>query len=460
MNVEPFYRQLSKRASLVFVALLFSGCAVLSVLIPPFQSPDEFEHITRAYLLGRGDIVLSAPAGQPTGGQIDTGLLRYMESFEGLPFQPNKKLTQSELETAKRIEWAGTQAFRPALGMAYYFPGVYAVHMLGLKLGENLNLAIDVSYRITRTLLLFASCLILYYAFALYQPPLLVMGLLTIPMTLFQLSSASLDGLATALAIFVISAFSRIVGTESKPRHLLFALMIVAWLLIASSRLQLFPMILLPIMAGLMLRRYWYVISACLAALCVIGWQVLMMKTVVDGRVELGASTGEIAVHYLQNPGRLLNVLWMTLSDEAQMRGYLSSFFGVLGWLDTPFVGKEYIYMFLLTLMIFLSSVAYKSLLGDKWIRISLIACALGSIAIVFFAMLISWTPHPAMLIDGVQGRYFLIPAMLFAYAFCHSLPEQKGTQGLLTLSLTVSLGLYSFVSTGLLLAARYGLGF
>jgi uncharacterized membrane protein len=185
-----------------------------------------------------------------------------------------------------------------------------------------------------------------------------------------------------------------------------------------------------------------------------------MMKTVVDGRVDLGASTGEIAVYYLQNPGRLLNVLAMTLSDEAQMRGYLSSFFGVLGWLDTPFVGKEYVYMFLLTLMIFLSSVAYQSLLRDKLIRVSLIACALGSVAIVLFAMLISWTPHPAMLIDGVQGRYFLIPAMLFAYALCYALPAQKGTQGLLTLSLTISLGLYSFVSTGLLLAARYGLGF
>ena len=456
MNVELFYRQLSKRASLVFVALLFSGCSILSVLIPPFQSPDEFEHITRAYLLGRGDIVLSAPAGQPTGGQIDTGLLQYMESFEGLPFQPNKKLTQSEIETAKQIEWAGTQAFRPALGMAYYFPGIYAVHTLGLKLGENLNLSIDASYRITRALLLFASCLILYCAFALYQPPLLVMGLLTIPMTLFQLSSASLDGLATALAIFVISAFFRIVGGEAKPRHLLFALLIVAWLLIASSRLQLFPMILLPIMAGLMLRRYWYVTSACLAALCVIGWQVLMMKTVVDGRVDLGASTGQIAVYYLQNPGRLLNVLAMTLSDEAQMRGYLSSFFGVLGWLDTPFVGKEYVYMFLLTLMIFLSSVAYQYLLRDKLIRVSLIACALGSIAIVFFAMLISWTPHPAMLIDGVQGRYFLIPAITIAYALCENNSQKINAKQITTVGLTILLGAYSFFSAANLLLGRY----
>jgi uncharacterized membrane protein len=459
MNVEPFYRQLSKRASVVFVALLFSGCSLLAILIPPFQSPDEFEHITRAYLLGRGDIVLGAPAGQPTGGQIDTGLIRYMESFAGLPFHPDKKLTRSGVEATKQIEWTGELAFRPALGMAYYFPGIYALHALGLKTGETLNLSVDTSYRMTRTILLIACCVILYYAFLLYQPPLLVLGLLVMPMTLFQFSSASLDGIATALGIFVISAFFSLIGSQNKSKNLLFVLLIGAWLLIASSRLQLFPMILLPLIAGLVLRRHWYVISACVAALSVIAWQILMMRTVVDGRVALGASTGEIAAYYLQSPMNLVNVLVMTLSDEVQMRGYFSSFFGMLGWLDTPFAGKEYTYLFSLTMLIFLTTVAYRSLLRDKLIRVSLVTCAIGSLAIIFFAMLISWTPHPATVIEGVQGRYFLIPAIMLAYALCHTLREQRGARALVALSLTVILGLYSFINTGLLLLARYQFG-
>ena len=48
----------------LFIVFLFVSSSILSTVIPPFQSPDEFEHITRAYLLGRGEFVLEAPVGQ------------------------------------------------------------------------------------------------------------------------------------------------------------------------------------------------------------------------------------------------------------------------------------------------------------------------------------------------------------------------------------------------------------
>ena len=37
---------------------------------------------------------------------------------------------------------------------------------------------------------------------------------------------------------------------------------------------------------------------------------------------------------------------------------------------------------------------------------------------IVFAALLIQWTPHPATIILGVQGRYFFVPALLVFVAF------------------------------------------
>jgi uncharacterized membrane protein len=110
-------------------------------------------------------------------------------------------------------------------------------------------------------------------------------------------------------------------------------------------------------------------------------------------------------------------------------------------------------------MLIFFTTVAYRSLLRDKLIRVSLVTCAIGSLAIIFFAMLISWTPHPATVIEGVQGRYFLIPAIMLAYALCHTLRDQTGARALVALSLTVILGLYSLINTGLLLLARYQFG-
>lgn len=443
--------------SKIFIFLLFAASAWLSTVTPPFQSPDEFEHITRAYLLGQGEFVLSAPAGQSSGGEIDTGLNQYMNRFNSLPFHPERKLTDSEITSAKEIYWTKKSEFRPALGMAYYFPAIYAVHTFGLYLGKHLDLSVDASYRLTRMVLLLATCLILYYSFSIYSPPALVLGILLVPMSLFQLSSASLDGISTALAIFVISAFLRIRMDGEKSNPYLFPLMLIGWTLIASSRLQLFPMIFLAAVASVYyLKRSIYLIFVAICTALVLGWQIIVMKTIVDGRVKLGASSTEIISFYLHHPFNLIKVFIATLTDSELMRGLFSSFFGMLGWLDTPFIGKEYLYLLALVSAIFFISIKSPRTSNTKLFVALLTIISVIAISIVFFAMLVTWTPHPAKIIEGIQGRYFIIPAIIIAYALNKSIDECESYRRILILTLILCLGLYSFISTDHLLMNRY----
>ena len=60
----------------MFLAFLLLLVQAMSYLIPPFQSPDEFNHLKRAYLLSKGDIFLKSKD-HPTGGNSDPGLLDY-----------------------------------------------------------------------------------------------------------------------------------------------------------------------------------------------------------------------------------------------------------------------------------------------------------------------------------------------------------------------------------------------
>jgi hypothetical protein len=46
-----------------------------------------------------------------------------------------------------------------------------------------------------------------------------------------------------------------------------------------------------------------------------------------------------------------------------------------------------------------------------------LLGCALACVPLIFAAMLLTWTPVPALRIEGVQGRYFIAPALLAAVA-------------------------------------------
>jgi hypothetical protein len=46
-----------------------------------------------------------------------------------------------------------------------------------------------------------------------------------------------------------------------------------------------------------------------------------------------------------------------------------------------------------------------------------LAAAALASLPLVFLALLLSWSAFPATRVEGVQGRYFIAPALLAAMA-------------------------------------------
>ncbi len=448
----------STRTLNAFFALsLFAICMLVSWVIPPFQSPDEFEHITRAYLLTRGEIVLSAPSGQSSGGMIDTGLARYMDAHSQLPFRPDRKLTDEEISNASQIAWTGDVEFRPALGMAYYFPGIYVVHAIGLKLGELMGVSVSRSYQVTRALLLTTICLLLFYSFQLAAPSYLVMTLLLLPMSIFQFASASLDGIATAFAILIVSVFIRS-GQDSRelPRGLAWWALL-AWVLLASSRQQMFPLIFLLIAIAYRSRRNLLMAGAALSSLAVVGWQLLMLKTVVDGRVAQGATSGEIIWFYLKNPVDLIWVLERTLTNESILRGYFSSFFGMLGWLDTPFKGAEYLYLMAGTVLFTILSIDAISLRRFVIERALLSLTAICAVLIVFLAMLVNWTPHPAAVIDGVVGRYLLVPALLFAYAIScldTSAPTSRSQR-----AIWVCVGLFAIWSTVItvhLLVDRY----
>jgi len=455
-NAEFIKTKTNSRKNIIFVALLFVICNFLATFIPPFQSPDEFEHITRAYLFGRGVIVLEVPKDEVSGGFIDSGLARYMDTFRPLPFNPDRKISDAELAAAKQIRWSGTTEFNRAPGMAFYFPAIYSVHALGLLMGEHLNMSVDATYKLTRALLLLVICGILYISFQLYSPPYLVMALLVIPMSLFQLSSASVDGIATALSIFLISAFLKITKDKEQSAKWLFYTLVFAWLLLASSRVQQFSLILLVASCGYFMRKPRYFFLTILAALLVIIWQIIAVTTSVDGRVKLGAPTSTIVSWYLNNPWDFVVVMQTTLSSSETWRSYLSSFFGMLGWLDTPFIGKEYLYLLGLTSLIALCSITFRNFLLHIEAKSLLVICSVGSILLIYFALLVTWTPHPALVVHGVVGRYFLIPALMLAYAFADETVVASSKKQLCALFLLICLGVFSVVNTCKLLDSRY----
>lgn len=399
-----------------WVALLMI-VAVVATLTPPFQVPDEYNHVARAEMLGRGQLFLNSNDGQPSGGMVDTALFEYMDRFRGVGAKQEVKLSTTQLAAAGLIRWSGIEARYAAPNLAYYFPAIYAPQAAGLWLGRQLNASVATSYGVARAIALSACVAILAQAFSLWKPPALTLVIVALPMSVFLLASAAIDGLANALTVLLLSLFWRLRSDGRSARRLHWWFFFASLMLVASSRPHALPLLALPLLLYRNRADRWVLGIGVAVAVCVVGWTVVTVKTTVYG------SEGILAVdhlskllHYLRYPQTFFSVLQDTVSDTDRIRFYKNSFIGVLGWLDTWLTRPAY-HRFGALLLIALV-VTLMSSRGEWRIRLSILGLALGSSLLIFLALLVQWNPVGATVIEGVQGRYFILPALILGYAF------------------------------------------
>lgn len=434
--------------------------ALVAAWVPPMQSPDEDQHLARAYLLAQGQWRLHAPPGRMSGGEIDTGLSSYLQGYlHGLAGDTRKRLSPQAHAALQSLPFSGETVFVETPGSAYYLPLVYLPQAAALKLGQTLDLSVHDSYRLARLLVQCSVAVLLAVAVAVHPPGPLTLGLLLLPMSLFQLAMPTLDGLTTAMALLALALGMRQAVSPAPMRPAACAVLALCLLVVTTCRLQLLPLLALPLALGAWQRSTRLLALGAVTAVLSLAWTVSAVTGTVDRRLAREVGSTELIAHYLQAPGEFLGVLSRTLADPALREFYLQSFLGNLGWLDTPLPAPAY--PALLAGLALLALVSLRPLRGgrDLAFRLLLAVLAAASALLVFAALLVSWTPHPAQTIAGVQGRYFLVPALMGAAALW-GLPRPSpagagsrawsGVRGVL-------LGGFAVACVGLLLMALHG---
>ncbi len=448
-------------------------CLYLTHLIPSFQSGDEFDHIERGYLLSKGIIVQplkNNPAHNvpkvmtwediyryrgETGGVINAGLYDYMVAHEGLIKDLTFKMTIKQRQAAKKIQWSKKKVYRTAPGTSIYFPMIYIPHAVGFWLGEHMGLSIDNTYFLIKYILIFCIAAALFYAFSLYPTNPLVVFLLFMPMSLYQFSSGSIDGISTALTVLAISMFLKMINTPKACSYLFLSGLVVIVCALTTSRLQAMPLwvclfyyafkrgdlkALLLISASLLMAILWYV-------------YILSTKSFFS---DTGNSTVETILFYTTHLNLFYDMLSTTLSN-AEIRGYyLHGLIAKVGWHGGTqyFSSFFYVLTFSFGYVMALMSFSMKHFKQNWQPRLCLIIVMILSIAVIFLSMLFTYTPMSSEIVMGVQGRYFLIPLLFFTYAIGGEIKFSEGGRrkfgvGLLMFHVFMSV---NELSTGLLL--------
>ncbi|MCA0242585.1 MAG: DUF2142 domain-containing protein [Proteobacteria bacterium] len=444
-------------ASRWLLLLIVLASLLLSALVPPLQSPDELDHLKRAYVLSRGHLLLQTPpGGSASGGAVDTGLLAYLDAYWALPFKPQQKVTPALLERTRAMQWSGEKRFDTAPGTGYYLPLAYLPQAVALAVGRHAGLSIDVSYRAARLLSLLTVLALAGLAMRLFPMPPVVIGLLALPMTLFQLSSATLDAVTYALTLLALACYLHAARARAATRPGVLVAFSVAVFIVITCRVHLFPLLLLFAALWRMTGRRAVLWAGLAVGAAGLAWTAWALHSTVDTRVVVGAPPRTVLLYYLTNPAALPAVISDTVA--AYWHAYVETFIGRLGWLDAAFDLEQRAWLGGGLLLLAAASI------GPFWRwrrpeigwRLLLLACSAASVLLIFVALLVAWNPHPARFIDGVQGRYFWAPVLMACLALAPS-AEASGRlhRGALVVAQVVFIA-FSAYSTAELLLARY----
>jgi uncharacterized membrane protein len=408
-NTNSFWY--SRQEAGVAILVYFLIVQALSGVIPPLQPPDEGSHLSRAYLLSKGEVFLGAHGGE-TGGEIDSGLLAYMSLFQQVPLNYDRKIAASELRSARRMTWSGHRQFVDIYNTAAYFPLPYLPQACAFALGENLRLSLQPTYYLTRLFSLVATLGLLWSALLLYPMPPMVIAFFATPMTLSQMASANMDPITFGTCALVASLFLR----GSNPRLSfdvrMHGALVLCVLSLATSRIAMIPLTLLPAALYPARRASTYLISSAVCVCLSLAW-ILFAFVSVKGMPSREIGALDTVRHYLLHPISLCQIIINTLCNSDILIWYWSMFVGVLGWVDTPLDSYVYIaFGILLLTLAALSIQRDRDSWGDRK-NLWLLGVAVLSLALTFLLMLLTYTPSGSSVIQGIQGRYFT-PIVIF----------------------------------------------
>lgn len=464
MKIKEVLRSLASGSRPLIMLLVVSIVSLFSAMIPPFQSPDEFDHIERAYLLSKGQFILDAPKGFSSGGDVDSGLLQYMSLYDSLavknmdlsnppPLSTLPRVSEAASTSAQHVKWSGVREFRQAPGTGYYFPLAYTPQAIGLMIGEFFHFSVETSYRMARFMVLISSVFIIAIAFSLFPTNPLTIALLIIPMSIFQFASASLDAFTISLSILAISIFLRMAGRNTNNAAWLAYALGICVFVVVSCRAHLIPLLVLPYAVYFSTRNKKHLYYAVVVSIAAFAWLFVAIKFTHYYTVTANLSESNAIGYYLANPISFIKALVNTVGDREFLEFYMQSFIGILGWVDTKFPESFY---YAITGILALLAICSASLSKIEWPRKILLGIACVSVGLVFCALVVTFNPIPTEFIQGAQGRYFLVSVMLASYSLTGTIEASRGVMRKTQVALLVILGAATIWYMPGLLISRY----
>lgn len=401
---------LAKRCGLrmewIFLAMFLPASIGMMVVMPVSGAPDELAHLERAYLVSSGQIFTPSnkamfPVGfwTPFQGNFETYSLRNLK---------HDILHRGDVRGPKEPASAGENT-----GVYPFFAYLpQAVGMFAARQVSNNKFVMFYGARLM-TLLFITAMLFLAVRLAPCGKNIILFVSL-LPMTLQESASASVDGLAIACVTLLMALVlrSRTEGFAMERRH-------VALCAFLSVGLVAFKVMYLPFAVLLLFvpveafggdakrRRAFRCIVFVAMAVAFATWAAMSIVPLLEQASSRVSSTviprmKATLLHPLDFAVCILRtVMW-------RFEGWLEGIIGMnLSWFNVPLA--PFLKYFVIALggwMVYRDSGISSGRMAG--LRVPLAMCSLFSFLIVLLTLFVWWTASGSLIVEGVQGRYYL----------------------------------------------------
>lgn len=383
---------------------------------PPYQVPDEPKHFFRAYQVSEGRW-RAERSGDRVGGFLPQALVATAPVVEPLtsvrtdPHVLREKFGQRATPTEPR-------AFTPFPNTATYSPIPYLPQAAGIGFARLFGGSIWVQFYAGRLANLLGWLVIGWLALRLVSVRRwTVVFLFLLPMSVSQAASVSADVLTNALGWLAL-ALTLHTALAERPwtRRRVVALIVVYTLLALTKPVYVLAagsLCIIPFRAFGSRRRWWTVIGSITGAVLVAGLAWYAFAHGTFSPLQPDADPGRQLSLVLHRPDVFIEYVQRTLTQLTH--DWIISGIGFFGWLRVGFPNWYYIWV-VVTLGI-VALIEHHRTDRLRWTqRTVLIGTFIVSAAIIILSQYIMWGTTDMLLIEGVQGRYFLPLVPLLAW--------------------------------------------
>jgi uncharacterized membrane protein len=423
---NTFYTQMHKRLHYIYLLYAVPMVILATVLIPPFQNPDEPNHFSRVEQVSRGEFIpdfhyvkgtdksvrlkesdSTVLYPKPGGFKTDQGVVISASLFSAIQAHYEVKISDTMYKKASLVKWGTGVTYYNFGNTAIYMPLVYFMPALGVIVGKQLNISVVKTLFISRILNgAFAIALSFIALILAKRSKILLFTVLLFPMVIELFSSVSQDALLISCSFLLVAIIDQSEFGEKpryQKRHIYAMIILMSIIGMAKPPYAICSVIFL----FLSLSPKSKIALIAIPFLAIATWLYLdrINLSVIFAPPILHINAKLQILHILQHPLRFVE-MFFDVDQRAIIFNY-KSFVGILGWLDADFPTLYYRFSFLILLTGFIIFAPSKKDERFK-LRGVLLLAVVTSIIAVMSVQYITWAKLDSPVLSGMQGRYLL----------------------------------------------------